>query len=442
MPLLTAGRLHTRLTSGRFNNYRVACVLLTQLLYFGLPWLQFDGRQAVLFDLPHGRFYLFGALFLPQDAVYLAGLLIFCALALFGSSAFGGRLWCGFACPQTVYGQIMLWLERAIAGDHVARRKLDAAGGMRRMALRGLVGLAQAAFSLWVGVTLALYFSPARALWPRLWRGELSPAEGLWIAGYALFTFLLAAVLREKVCLHMCPYARFQGAMFDRHTRVVSYDARRGEPRGKGARAGGCVDCGICVQVCPTGIDIRQGLQYACTGCAACIDACDRVMDRLGAPRGLIRHASEAALAERPVPPWYRRGRLVTYAALMLAVLLVCAGSLSARMPFRADVLRDRAELVRDTGDGAIENSYSIRLMNATPVADDYSIAVAGPDGLVLSQPSLRYRVPAGQAATIGVSVRAPDGLLARGVHDIEFVIRSRRQPDAVLHEGSRFISR
>jgi cytochrome c oxidase accessory protein FixG len=437
-------KIYPRLTSGRFNNIRVALVIITQLVFLGLPWLQWNQRQAVLFDLERHQFFVFGASFWPEDFVYLAAVLVVSALGLFWWTTLAGRLWCGYSCPQTVYTQIMLWIERLVLGDHKARRKLDAAPGsagklLRLSAAHGLMLL----FSLWTGFSLVAYFAPAGELAANLWQGQAGPWEVFWILFYAAFTYLLAALLREKVCSHMCPYARFQGAMFDRDTLIISYDARRGEPRGKQAdkSAGGCIDCGICVQVCPTGIDIRNGLQYECIGCAACIDACDQVMDQLHAPRGLIRYTSEAALEGKSngKPAW-QRPRVLFYSSLLLGIIGLSVFSFTQRLPFKADILRDRASLVRETDDGWLENSYSVRLINSSESAQRLAISVEGLPGIRLVAATPTVHLAATATETIGVRVQVAPQNAARGANDIRFVIRSLAQAGQVLQEKSSFI--
>ncbi len=271
-------------------------MLITQLAFYGTPWLNWNGHQSVLFDLSVRKFFIFGLVLWPQDLIFLSGLLILCALSLFLFTAIAGRLWCGYACPQTVYTEIFMWFERKIEGDRVARQKLDAAPwGLRKLGLKSTKQLVWIAFALWTGFTFVGYFTPIRALAGEVLSATLGPWELFWILFYGFATYGNAGFMREQVCKYMCPYARFQSAMFDKNTLIVSYDQRRGDPRGSRSRKadpkaiglGDCVDCGLCVQVCPTGIDIRKGLQYECISCAACIDVCDSVMVKMNYPKGL-----------------------------------------------------------------------------------------------------------------------------------------------------------
>ena len=298
--------IYPRAVRGWFARWRWTLVFATQIAFYGLPWLAISGRPAVLFDLGARKFQLFGAVFLPQDAIYLAGLLIVFALSLFLFTAIAGRLWCGYACPQTVYSEIFLWIERKTEGDRLARIRLDASPmSLDKIVVKSLKHTAWLAVALWTGFTFVGYFTPIRDLAVRAITWQLGTLESFWILFYALATYGNAGWLRERVCKHMCPYARLQGVMFDRDTLVIAYDRARGEPRGERSKSvdprtrglGDCIDCSICVQVCPTGIDIREGLQYECIGCAACVDGCNQVMDGMGYPQGLIRYTTQNALA-------------------------------------------------------------------------------------------------------------------------------------------------
>ena len=374
-PAIAAGAtIHARATSGSFTRWRWALVWLTQLAYYGTPWLSFNGRQAVLFDLQADRFFLFGAVLYPQDLIYLAGLLVLSALLLFFVTTLAGRLWCGFACPQTVYTELFQWIEHRCEGDRQARLRLDRSPWtVHKLARRGGKHLAWALLALWTGFTLVGYFTPIRDLALAV-PGQLGPWEGFWIGFYGLATYGNAGFLRESVCQHMCPYGRFQGSLMDANTLYVAYDERRGEPRASRPRgsdpaaqgSGACVDCTLCVQVCPVGIDIRQGLQAACISCGLCIDACNKVMDQLRAPRGLIRMASERERAGEQTRPLGWRGHLArrrvqVYGGLLLLGSGLLVTSFAERPTLRLNALRDRGVLARQVEHGAVENVYRLQ---------------------------------------------------------------------------------
>ena len=431
-------RIYVRAVTGWFAAWRWALVWLTQLVFYGMPWLSWNGRQAVLFNLESQRFYLFGLSLYPQDLIYLTVLLVLCALALFFFTAVAGRLWCGFACPQTVYTEIFLWIERRVEGDHHARKRLDeapwSAGKVTRKA--GKQGL-WLGLSLWTGFTFMGYFTPIQALAASVPTLGMGPWEAFWILFYGLATYANAGYLREQVCKHMCPYARFQGAMFDRDTLIIGYDPLRGEARGSRPRSanaqalglGDCIDCKLCVQVCPTGIDIRDGLQSNCIGCAACIDVCDSVMDKMDYPRGLIRYSTENGLQQGWDKPTLLkrvlRVRVLIYGALLLLVAAVFGVSLQLRSPFKVDVIRDRGVMARVVQGDAVENVYRLHVMNATESAQRYQVDVLGPQGLAMASPVAILLGPV-EERTVPVSVRLPAAqaaTLARQTLPIKFEV-------------------
>jgi cytochrome c oxidase accessory protein FixG len=450
-------KIHPRSVSGAFSRWRVWLVILTQLVFYGLPWLQWNGRQAVLFDLGARKFYLFGLVMWPQDVIYLAVLLVISALALFLFTAIAGRLFCGYACPQTVYTEIFMWIERRIEGDRIARIRLDGdPWSLRKLRLKGAKHAAWVAIALWTGFTFVGYFSPVRELGGAVLHLALGPWEGFWMLFYAFATWGNAGFMREQVCKYMCPYARFQSVMVDKDTFVVTYDQGRGEPRGgrsrKADRArlgiGDCVDCSICVQVCPTGIDIRDGLQYECIGCGACIDACDQVMDKMAYPRGLIRYTSENAM-RLGLSASLARGRLlrprtVLYAALWLALSAGFVVSLALRSPLKVDIIRDRGALGREVDGRWIENVYRLQLINTTEAPMRIAIAAHSD---ALPGISAEYEAVAAQLDPVSnrlvpVRVRVPIEKATRGAHRIEVSVMgetaSGQRPE--IREATSFI--
>ncbi len=395
-------QIYPREAKGRYASWRWLCVWLTQLAFYGLPWLSWNGRQALLFDLAARKFYIFGLVLWPQDFIYLAALLILCAYLLFLATAIAGRVWCGFACPQTVYTEIFLWIERKIEGTRSARMLLDRQGpSCSKSARKTAKHLAWGGVALWTGFTFVAYFTPLRTLVHEVRTLNFGPWEWFWVVFYSFATYGNAGWMREQICKYMCPYARFQSAMFDRDTLIISYDVQRGEPRGAlhkkvSARAanekpGHCIDCTLCVQVCPTGIDIRKGLQYECIGCAACVDACNGVMDKIERPRGLIRYTTDHALAShddaRQIRRRALRPRVLVYGAILVLIASAVATSLWLRTPLKMDVIRDRGAMGREVEDGVIENVYRLQIMNTTEQPRRYQVTVSGLSSLSLATP-------------------------------------------------------
>lgn len=414
-------------------------VVLTQLVFYGLPWLEWAHRPAVLFNLEARRFYLFPLILYPQDFIYLTALLVICALSLFLFTALTGRVWCGFACPQTVYSEIFMLIERWIEGDRPQRIKLDHSKFnlevFRKKASKHLLwGL----IALWTGISFVGYFVPIRDLLSQVGAGHLMGWSLFWILFYSFATYGNAGFMREQVCKYMCPYARFQSAMFDADTLVVGYDAQRGEPRGHRSKnlstdalqqelgLGHCIDCQLCVQVCPTGIDIREGLQYECIGCGACADVCNDVMRKMSYPIHLIKFASENAIENR----WglkeqiHRifRARVLIYATLLLSLCLIVAYQLAYRSTFRVDIVRDRNTLARivegQSHDMVLENVYRFQIMNSNESTQHFEVSAHGMEGLAIETPH-QIEVLAAQSKWSVLRVAIPAGQVSPGSHKI-----------------------
>jgi len=445
-------KIQPRSVQGLFSNWRWVMVWITQLVYYGLPWLEWNARQAVLFDLEARRFYIFGLVLYPQDFIYLTGLLVICAFALFLFTAVAGRLWCGFACPQTVYTEIFLWIEKKVEGDRSARLRLDqSAMSMAKLGKRSLKHALWIAFSLWTGFTFVGYFTPIRELGALSVAAALGPWQLFWIFFYGFATYGNAGFLREQVCKYMCPYARFQSAMFDRDTMIVTYDEQRGEPRGprskkadpKALGLGSCVDCTLCVQVCPTGIDIREGLQYECIGCAACIDVCDDVMDKVGYPRGLIRFSTQNGVTNgwdtRQMLRRAMRPRVLIYTGILAVITLAVGLSLFLRTPLKVDVIRDRGALARMVEQGRIENVFRLQIMNATESPQRYAISVSGLPGITLDS-SAEVEVLSTEVRAVAVRVQIPPDAASPGSHPIHFDIRAIGDETIQVSEKAAFL--
>jgi cytochrome c oxidase accessory protein FixG len=441
--------IYPREVKGRYASLRWLCAWLTQIVFYGMPWLTWNGRQAVLFDLGTRKFYLFGLVLWPQDFIYLAALLIICAYGLFLVTAVAGRVWCGFACPQTVYTEIFLWIERKIEGARSARIRLDRQPWNADKVLRkGAKHAAWITVALWTGFTFVAYFTPLKALMGEAVGRNVGAWEGFWILFYAAATYGNAGWLREQVCKYMCPYARFQSSMFDHDTLVITYDAKRGEPRGPlGNRienAGGdCIDCSMCVQVCPTGIDIRNGLQYECIGCAACVDACNDVMDKVGKPRGLIRYATEHALVNGLSNAEARkrvfRPRVLIYFGLLALLVGATFGTLAMRTPLKLDVIRDRGSMGREVEDEQIENVYRLQIMNTSEKAHKFTLKVEGVKGAYVVD-GREIELAGATTRAVAVRVRAPEHEGAHGSNKIEFELTAVDDPSLHVEEKAVFI--
>ena len=429
-------KIYPRSISGLFARWRWGMVFLTQLVFYGLPWFEWGQRQMVLFDLGARRFYIFGLVLYPQDFIYLTGLLIISALSLFLFTAVAGRLWCGFACPQTVYTEMFMWIEHKIEGDRSARLRLDNGPWtfekIRKKFFKQVVWIAVA---LWTGFTFVGYFVPIREL-----GSELLAFQGswqiFWVLFYGFATYGNAGFMREQVCKYMCPYARFQSAMFDKDTLIVTYDPERGEPRGprkknidyKAQGLGDCIDCSLCVQVCPVGIDIRKGLQYECIGCGLCVDACNTVMDKMQYPRGLIRYSTQNGVAKH----WTQsqmlrrvlRPRVLIYSAVLVALCVAMLASLVGRTPLKVDVVRDRAALSRIVAGGKLENIYRLQIMNATEGEQRYRISARGLEGLEVASEA-EVVIGAAESRWVVVRLQIPYGSATPGSHAVQFDVQA-----------------
>lgn len=438
-------KIYVRRIKGFYRSLRVYGGAFLFAAYFGTLWLNWNGRQAVWFDLPSRQFHVFGITFWPQDFMLLSWALIICAFALFFVTVFAGRVWCGYTCPQSVWTWIFMFIEEKTEGKRNARIKLDS----QPMTLLKF-GRKFAKHLLWILVALATaitfvgYFTPIRALIPDLFTFDTSAWAVFWIAFFTLATYGNAGWLREQVCIYMCPYARFQAVMFDQDTLIVSYDEKRGEPRGARRRGvdphelnlGDCIDCDLCVQVCPTGIDIRDGLQYECIGCAACIDACDSVMDKMGYEPGLIRYTTEHELEGKP--SHILRPRLIGYAAALTIMVVLFAWVILTRVPLEMSIERGRGELHRITSEGQIENSYNVQLMNMSQVDRRYSLTVTGLDGLELIAPE-QIDINAGGETEFTVRLMLPPENLTLPNNDVFFTATAEGDDQISTETETRF---
>ncbi|MBT8103333.1 MAG: cytochrome c oxidase accessory protein CcoG [Gammaproteobacteria bacterium] len=442
----SAKKIYPREIGGRFARLSNIATVTLLGLFYAAPWLMWDGHQAFLFDLPARKFYLLGLTLWPQDFPYLALLLIIAALSLFFFTALAGRLWCGFACPQTVWTEVFIWMEQFTEGTRSQRMKLDKApwslSKFRKKASKQFLWIT---FSMWTGFTFVGYFTPIRELGFDILTFSVGGWTLFWGLFYGFATYGNAGYMREQVCKYMCPYARFQSAMFDKDTLIIAYDEGRGEPRGsrrrsvdpKEAGLGDCIDCQLCVQVCPTGIDIREGLQYECIACAACIDACDSIMDKMNYPRGLVRYATEHSLQNETTH--VLRPRMFVYATLLLLLCGALVTAMAMRTPVILDVIRDRNSLYRELPNDVIENIYTIKIINQSNDARQFTLSVGGIEGIVLDGVADTVQVDGGGVLSLPVRVRTHRDN-AYGVSEIEFRIQAVDDASVVMGEDSRFL--
>ncbi|ADP97452.1 cytochrome c oxidase accessory protein CcoG [Marinobacter adhaerens] len=438
-------KIHTRSFKGYFRRLRILGGALLFALYFGTVWLTSGDRQAVLWDLSEKQFHIFGSTFWPQDLVLLSAILIICAVGLFFLTVLAGRVWCGYTCPQSVWMWIFMWAEKVTEGDRNQRIKLDQAPmSIAKFFKRARKHTLWLLISLATAVTFVGYFTPIRELLPNLITMDIGATALFWVFFFTVATYTNAGWLREKVCLHMCPYGRFQSSMLDQDSLVITYDAARGESRGprkKGADyksegLGDCIDCQMCVQVCPTGIDIRDGLQMECIACAACIDACDSVMEKMAYGTGLIRYTSERALnggGLRIVRP-----RMLGYAVVLLAMISALSWAFVSRPMLTLDIEKDRG-LFRYNTQGHIENSYVLKILNKSQHSQSYNIGVSGVDGLQLSS-AAPVSVGARERVELPITVSVAPESLETEVSAINFHLQSVKDPALKLVANSKFV--
>ncbi|MBN1379914.1 MAG: cytochrome c oxidase accessory protein CcoG [Gammaproteobacteria bacterium] len=441
-------KIYPREVKGTFQSLRNYTVILLLGIYYFLPWIKWDSHQAVLFDLPARKFYIFSLTFWPQDFYYLTWLMVIASITLFLTTAIAGRLWCGYACPQTVWTEIFIWMERWAEGDRNSQIKLDKSSwNVNKIWRKSLKQFLWIGFSAWTGFTFVGYFTPISELGQELLTVSLGPWEFFWVVFYGFATYGNAGFMREQVCKYMCPYARFQSAMFDRDTLIIAYDEKRGEPRGhrkKGASQiqalGDCVACDQCVQVCPTGIDIRDGLQYECIACGACIDACNNVMDKMGYCRNLIRYTTENITQTGGVIRLIRL-RTVLYTFVWLFAIVGFLFAISQRVPLDLDVIRDRNALYQTVDEDSIENVYTLKIMNKDRKTQRYQVSVSGLPGITTVPAEITVEVASGEVYNLPVRARAALDSIQRMSSEIEFKVATLEAEAQSVHETTRFLA-
>ena len=438
--------IHTRSFTGLFRTLRVAGAGFLFLAFFGTVWLNWGGRQAVLWDLAESKFHIFGATFWPQDFILLSALLIICAFGLFAITVFAGRVWCGYTCPQSSFTWLFMWCEKVTEGERNQRIKLQAAPwSLNKLARRSAKHTLWLGISVLTGLTFVGYFTPIRPLAAELLTWQLGGVSLFWVVFFTAATYINAGWLREAVCMHMCPYARFQSVMFDKDTLTISYDAARGEHRGPRKREakpadvglGDCIDCHLCVQVCPTGIDIRDGLQMECIGCAACIDACDSIMDKMGYARGLVSYTSEHQLQGGKTH--LLRPRLIGYSAVLLVMIAALVVALVQRPMVSLDVTKDRG-MFRENSQGQIENIYSLKVINKTQQRQDYRLELVDAEGFQL-QGKTQISLAPGEISDVPVSVALLADKPASSSQTLRFKVTDVDEPWVYSAADSRFVA-
>jgi len=445
-------KIYPREIQGRFQRLRVYAVWALLGLYYVLPWITWNGRQAVLFDLPARKFHIFALTLWPQDFYFLTWLLVMAALSLFFFTALAGRLFCGYACPQTVWTEVFIWMERFVEGSRSQQMKLAKSPWTREKVLRKTAKqFLWITFALWTGFTFVGYFTPVTELAGKVASLSTGPWETFWVLFYGFATYGNAGWMREQVCKYMCPYARFQSAMFDQDTLIVTYDEARGEPRGGGSRKksrsdlglGDCVDCGLCVQVCPTGIDIRNGLQYECIGCAACIDACNHTMENVGLPKGLVRYSTTNAVRNNldSNAMWRRvfRPRVLIYSGFLVLVTTALVVAVAMRVPLKVDLIRDRGALAREADGGRVENVYRMQVSNTTEKQRAFIVSASGLPGLAVAS-EMRFAVGPAAVASVPLRLLADADQVTPGSHKIAVEVRAEDDPQVTVRETTTFL--
>ena len=442
-PVTSSGKIHIREQKGQLQQLRTGINGLFLALFFLLPFISYEGRQAILFDLGQQQFIFFGTTLWPQDFTILAWVFITAAFLLFFITVFWGRIWCGYLCPQTSWSFIYVWIETRIEGSRNKRYALDKAPwSADKLKKRLLKHIAWATIALFTGCGFIAYFVPARDLYLDIFSFGASFWVTAWVWFFAICTYLNAGWMREQMCLHCCPYARFQSAMFDANTKTVTYDASRGETRGPRKRnepssLGDCVDCNLCVEVCPTGIDIRNGLQYECINCGACVDACNQTMNKFGYPANLISYTSENSLAGK-AEPFYESYKFLAYGIAALIMVSVIAVDIYNRNSIELNVLRDRQSLYRETVDDNIENSFTLKIRNKTQQTRLYRIYVSGSNAYQLVG-EVNLTIKPGEQLDYPVTVLAKPELLAGTRNEITFTVAEQHNYSQISQQSSFF---
>ncbi len=443
--------IYVRSVRGVYQRLRKSIGWFFLLLFIALPLIRWDGRQAILFDITEQQYHIFDLTVFPQDLTLLAWLLMIAAFGLFFITTFLGRVWCGYLCPQTVWTFMFIWFEEVFEGTANKRKWLDKQEwNFNKIWRKSAKHISWFGVALLTGLAFASYFIPVEDLYLDFVTFNTSFALNFWVLFFAACTYANAGWMRSIVCTHMCPYSRFQSAMFDSDTFIVGYDTKRGESRGPRPRKkdpkelglGDCIDCKLCVQVCPTGIDIREGLQYECINCGACVDACDETMERMGYEKGLIAYTTEHRLQGKKTD--VVRPKIIGYGVIMLLMCGLFVWSLVNISPVGFEVIRDRNALFRENSEGLIENAFTLKVINKTMQSQIYNLSV---EGLTDSQwlGPRQIEVSAGEVFTQPVAIAVDPYDLDKSMVEITFVVErtdvESTDSKAQIKRESRFFS-
>ncbi|WP_172565046.1 cytochrome c oxidase accessory protein CcoG [Vibrio navarrensis] len=442
-----SNRIYVRESKGTYQKLRRYGGWFLLVLFAMVPWISYGDRQAILLDFSHQQFNFFGTTLYPQDLTLLALLFMIAAFGLFFITTFLGRVWCGYLCPQTVWTFMYIWFEEKLEGSANKRRKQDAGKLTTDLVLRKTIKhIAWFAIALATGFTFVGYFVPIRVLVVDFFTLNASFGPVFWVMFFAICTYGNAGWMRSIMCIHMCPYARFQSAMFDKDTFIVGYNTKRGEQRGPRSRKadpkqlglGDCIDCDLCVQVCPTGIDIRDGLQYECINCGACIDACDTTMERMGYEKGLISYTTEHRLSGKHTK--VMRPKLIGYGLVLLVMIGLFFAQVASVDPAGLSVIRDRSQLFKVNSSGEVENTYTLKVINKTQQNQEYQLDVKG-----LSDVSWygkqTIHVSPGEVLNLPLSLGVNPDKLSSSITTIQFILTDKSN-DFSIEVESRFIKK
>lgn len=447
-PYKSQTSVYVREQKGYYQKIRRYISWLLMFLFIALPFVQYNGQQAMLLDVVKQEFRIFNLTFWPQDFILLAGIFMVAAFALFFITTWLGRVWCGYVCPQTIWTLAYVWVEHRIEGTRNKRMALDRAPwSLNKISKKLLKHLIWLFMSLFTATTFISYFVPVSELYTTMVAFNWSGVVTFWVLFFALATYANAGWMREHVCIHLCPYSRFQSAMFDKNTLLVAYDANRGENRAprkrkddaKALGLGDCVDCNLCVDVCPAGIDIRNGIQYECINCGLCIDACDETMDKFNYPKGLISYTSEQQLAGKETKRFNLK--LVSYGTLSILFTVLLGFWISDRVPLEANIIRDRNALYRVNYEGIVENTYTLKILNKSQIPLHFDIDVTDVADLLDSNLQLpkKILVAAGVMQEVPVTLAIDGELLSKKITEINFIVQSVEQPEIQLQKSTVF---